>query len=371
MSQDAKSDRAILVVDDQPTNIRVLFDCLSQAGYATLAARNGKDAIASAKRAQPGLILLDVMMPGIDGFETCRRLKEDPETSEIPVIFMTALTEVSEKVKAFEAGAVDYVSKPFQHDEVVARIAAHLTLQRQKRELAEAAAIKDKFFSIIAHDMRSLFMSMIYLPESTVVSLENDDLENARDYAQRTHAAAKRASRLFENLLDWSRLQIGQMDFQPEPLDCAAVADGVLELFKANAERKSITLHSAISSDLRARADRNMLDAILRNLISNALKFTRPDGTVSLSAKRLDGLIQISVRDSGVGMTESQIKNVFRVEEKTVEKGTEGERGSGLGLILCKELIERHGGAIHTESQPDKGTCFRFSLPEAPTEAGA
>ncbi len=153
MSNDEQA--TILVVDDNPTNLRVLVDYLGEIGYRTLVANSGERALTQLERVQPDLILLDVMMPGIDGFETCRRIKAAPAAADIPIIFMTALSETQHKLDGFQAGAVDYVTKPFQQEEMSARISTHLMIQRQRRELERVNAAKDVFISVIGHDLRS------------------------------------------------------------------------------------------------------------------------------------------------------------------------------------------------------------------------
>jgi len=223
MSTEKTTRATILLVDDNTHNLNVLLDYLSDSDFETLIAPDGERALQQIEYVRPDLILLDVMMPGIDGFETCRRLKANETTKDIPVIFLTALSETVDKLKGFEVGGVDYITKPFQYKEVLARVNAHLTIRRQEkqlqkknRQLEELNATKDKFFSIISHDLKNLLAGLISYPEILQDKIETyspDDIKQAFDLIQRSH---KKLYALLENLLTWSRIQMGVMKSQPE-----------------------------------------------------------------------------------------------------------------------------------------------------------
>jgi len=188
----------LLIVDDTPANLSVLVEYLSGAGFALMVAEDGEDALAQTERSAPDLILLDVMMPGIDGFETCRRLKARPATRDIPVIFMTALTDTAEKVRAFEAGAVDYVTKPIQHEEALARITTHLTLRRLQRALAAELAMKEKFMRIAAHDLRNPLCLILMSGE---LARRKGAPPSIADYLESIHASAHQMRRIIDTFL--------------------------------------------------------------------------------------------------------------------------------------------------------------------------
>ena len=260
---------------------------------------DGEKALELARQFPPDLILLDVMMPGIDGFETCRRFKEDEETRHVPVIFMTALAETADKIKGFQAGAVDYITKPLQHEEVMARVNAHLSLQhlqnqlRQKNkvveeqnaqllelntQLQELNASKDTFFSIIAHDLRSPFAGLLGLTQLILDDIDQYEKDQIERYIAQLREAAEKLYELLENLLTWSRLQRGLIQQQPEPVKIRNLLDRNVRLFGTNAEQKQVELRYAHHDTPAVYADVNMLITVIRNLMSNSLKFTPAGG---------------------------------------------------------------------------------------------
>ncbi|MBF0452631.1 MAG: hybrid sensor histidine kinase/response regulator [Candidatus Magnetomorum sp.] len=359
----------ILVVDDTPTNLSVLLDYLNQSGFKTLIAQDGEGALEQADFAHPDIILLDVMMPGIDGFETCRRLKEQDATKEIPVIFMTALSETVDKVKGFQYGAVDYITKPFQQEEVLMRITTHLTIQHQKKELNHlnqklmaSNATKDKFFSIIAHDMRSAFTPMVGYSDLLIRAAE--ELENAKilKYSENMQMMIENAHKLFKNLLDWARIQRGAMEYKPNHFDLYSLGMSNVVFLMNPAKQKNIEIKFEMTRKTLCFADNNMVDTILRNLMTNAIKFTREGGEVRLSSTMDEQWIEVCVSDTGVGIAPGNQEKLFTIDNKHKSAGTAGEQGTGLGLILCKELVEKNGGKIWVTSEKDNGACFRFTL---------
>lgn len=363
----------ILIVDDNHTNLNLLVDNLEKAGYETLVALSGERALRQVERGLPDLILLDVMMPGLGGFETCRRLKENERVREIPIIFMTALVDIDSKVAAFEAGAVDYLTKPLEAQEVLARVATHLTIRRQKQqlvaqqeELATLNMAKDKFFSIISHDLRNAFNGVTayssFLEESFAV-MERAEVQGIIDDLSR---AVQHTVKLLNNLLEWANVQRGRMDFEPELLKLDPFVTDLLMLFGAQATRKEVALTNAVPAGLCLYADMTMTHAVFRNLLSNALKFTPAGGQVTVSACQEEELVEISVADTGIGVGPDHVDGLFDIGHTYTRRGTAGERGTGLGLLLCKELVERQGGRIWAESVLHEGTTISFTLPVAP-----
>ena len=228
---------------------------------------------------------------------------------------------------------------------------------------------KDKFFSIIAHDLKSPFNALLgfsSLLESRGGQMEKDQVA---EYGHLVHQAAGQAYNLLEDLLDWSRLQMGRMEFEPEMIDLNKTFEAALFLFEPIAAAKGITLQAEHQPGLSAFADKKMVETTLRNLINNAIKFTDEEGTVSLKAENSGATVQVSVIDNGVGMAPEKLEKLFHIEEKTTTQGTVGETGTGLGLHLCKELVEKNGGEITIESAPGDGSTFRFTLPGEEPEA--
>jgi signal transduction histidine kinase len=373
MNRHNAGEPVILVVDDVPMNINVLFDALELSGYKVLVANNGESALERAQFSVPDLVLLDIMMPGLNGFETLERMKQIPELKEIPVIFMTALTETVEKVKGFQLGAVDYITKPFQVEEVLMRVKAHLTIKKQKEELRRLNdqlesinASKDKLFSIISHDLRNVFM---YVPQMAKIIKEQHmemDREEIGNIADQCYQDSRTTQSLFENLLHWSRLQRNLVAYEPKEILLQELCKKSCALFESRAASKKINLFCNISDSIRVVVDENMLYTVLRNLLSNAVKFTPENGTVTVGSNAAgNGMIEVFVSDTGVGIKKEDLEKLFRTDVHITKPGTGNEKGTGLGLILCKEFVEKNKGSISVESKENEGTRFTFSLPSA------
>lgn len=271
-----------------------------------------------------------------------------------------------------------------QHEEDLKRQIVELRDQEERLEaqgmelveLAEGASTmrdeldtlnkqKDKFFSIIAHDLKSPFNALLGF--SSILQSRGAELDKQKvaEYGNLIHQAAGQAFKLLEDLLDWARLQMGRMDYDPQSLDIADEFDNSISLFQSAARAKNIELKSDSKTGLNVHADRYMVDAILRNLVNNAIKFTPEDGEVTLSARPSGQWVEVRVTDNGVGIPADKLNRLFHIEEKTTTKGTAGETGTGLGLHLCKELVEKHGGEIAIDSIEGTGSTFRFTLPAA------
>ncbi|SHF41241.1 His Kinase A (phospho-acceptor) domain-containing protein [Mariniphaga anaerophila] len=352
----------ILIVDDVPKNIQVLGILLRKFECELAVAMSGEQALKTIAKVKPDLILLDIMMPGMDGHEVCRRLKKNVETKDIPVIFLSAKSEADDIITGFDLGAVDYITKPFIGSELIARVKTHLALKEMKESLEEEIGTKNKFFSIISHDLRGSFgiiLSFVQLLQNNRDSLTSGETNELLDDIEST---TKNTMGLLENLLEWARSQTGKIGFNPVKLELEDLVDETIRTSSDIARTKNIALSS--STDVQEiYADKNMLLLILRNLVSNAIKFTPGGGTVSVGSELSDGAVKISVADSGVGMDSKKISKLFKVDNRITTPGTNNEQGNGLGLILCKEFVSFHGGKIGIDSVPDKGTTVWFTLP--------
>lgn len=368
----------ILIVDDIPKNLQVLSSILNTEGYQIAFASGGNQALSVVENTLPDLILLDIMMPDMDGFEVCERLKSNPATASIPVIFLSGKVETEDIVKGFRLGAVDYVTKPFNAIELLSRVKNHLDLKFSKdaiinynkqlteyqQELEQVIASKDKFFSIIAHDLRGPFSGFIGLSELLVDEYKNLAPEDISSIAESMHKAAKKLFEFLENLLEWSRSQMGKIEFRPSKLDLFDAIDRAFAVLSFTADNKQISLINNIEKNVFVDADNNMLNTILRNLISNGIKFTKPGGFVKIYTEtNSNDYITIKVEDNGIGMTDEAKEKVFRIDSKYSTPGTNSESGTGLGLVLCRELVEKHNGKISVESEKSQGTIFSFTLP--------
>ncbi len=349
----------ILIVDDVPANLKILSEILEGEGYTVHPVLSGKMALQVAEHEPPDLVLLDIMMPGIDGYEVCRQFKERPSLRDVPIIFISALNDTDDIVKALKSGGVDYISKPFRAEEVLARVNTHLALNRQKKELQVLSAEKDRFFSIIAHDLRSPFNSFLGLTRMLVDDLHVLDLKEIKEIALILRNSAANVYGLLENLLEWATIQRGMAGFHPRSLLLMNFMENSLHAMKEFAITKGIGISYDVPDDLMLSADANMLGSVFRNLISNALKFTHKGGTVTVSAKdQGNGNVLIAIQDNGIGMSSEMVDRLFRLDRQTGRKGTEGEASSGLGLIICKDFVEKHGGRLWAESEEGKGSVF-------------
>ncbi len=579
--QSKTDERSILIVDDNLASLDFLTVVLTGHGYQVRVASSGQAALEALRETLPDIVLLDLMMPKMDGYEVCQQLKAHESTRDIPVLFISAQDETMDKVKAFEVGGVDYITKPFGVQEVLARVRTHLvlrdmqkrlqeqniqlkqeiterkqtevSLQHRNRELsllnqvgqmfgssleleqvlatilgeiqslldvfsislwlivpendelvcmqakgpgsddvtnwrlplgqgitgqvaqhgesrlvidtwadeqhfravdkqsgvairsmlsiplrakgtviavlnlvdtrighftqndlillepiATAAAIaienaqlyttaqqeiserkraeaallsahnelkeknvqlqelnasKDKFFSIISHDLRSPFNTLLGFAQLLTENVERYNKDQIKSYVDKLYTSAERLYALLENLLTWSRLQRGVMEYEPEDINILEIAEDNIGLFLSKADQKQIGLTSSISQEILTYADYNMVNTVVRNLISNALKFTKAGDTVDISVREYSAHIEVAVSDSGIGISQEDRHKLFRIDVQHSNVGTAGEAGTGLGLVLCQELVERNSGRIWVESEVGKGATFRFTLP--------
>ncbi len=342
-TSDPHTASSIQIVDDNPDNLGVLDSVLAGQGYEVRAAINGTLALKAIRKHPPDLILLDIIMPGMDGYEVCRQLKADERTRDIPVIFLSALHDTRDKINAFAVGGVDYVTKPFQEEEVLARVHAHVTIRRQQQQLRALNASKDTFFSLIAHDVKNPCIGFLSFIELLEESAHTWNKKRMIELIALFRTSVEHLSALLDNLLTWSRIQRGMIEHQAQPLGLHLVVARNIALFRPNAEHKQISLSNSIPQHTMASADVNMLDTVLRNLLSNALKFTPTGGTVDVSARHDQQHVEVSVSDTGLGIAEEHLPKLFRIDVQYKRLGTVREKGAGLGLLLCQEFVEKNG----------------------------
>jgi two-component system sensor histidine kinase/response regulator len=369
-SQINRSDYKILIVDDVVSNVLLLKILLSNEKFQVCTASNGNMCIEMAKSEHPDLILLDVMMPDLNGFDTAVILKKDPETHEIPIIFLTALNNPSDLVKGFQVGANDFLTKPFNKEELVMRVmhqiqlvAAKRIIVKQNEELKRTISNRDKMYSVIAHDLRSPMASirMVLNLAVNVVSKETvgDEIFGLLDKANRE---SEETHDLLDNLLKWTKSQTGRLTVVYQDLDLDDIVPGVVDIFRMIAEMKKIDLkYLPADEKLTVHGDNDMIKTIIRNFLSNAVKFTPEGKSVEVFYKREGDFARISVRDHGVGIDPERVDTIFRTGETTY--GTGGEEGSGLGLQLCQDFARKNGGDARVESTFGEGSTFSFTIP--------
>lgn len=362
----------VLIVDDNPTNLGVLYNYLSDFGLKVFMVESGEEALKAVQAHIPDIILLDIMLPGMDGYETCQKLKNNENTKDIPILFISALSDTIKKLKGFVSGGVDYITKPFQREEVLARINTHLTIvhqqkeiNRQNEEYKELLATKNKFFKIIGHDLKNPLSIIMGTTQHLLMSLDTISKEKLKKSLKRIDTASNNLYNLLENLLEWAMSQSDSTlcEFTENSLN--SIIDETIYVLKENAHTKNIALSSEIKENIKVYGDTKMINTVFRNIVSNAIKFTNPGGNIWIRSEDHKNTLQISIADNGIGIEESKIKKLFRIGEKNISNpGTENESGTGLGLIICSEFIKKHGGRIWVESKKDIGTTFYFTLPK-------
>ena len=369
-SQINRSDYKILIVDDVVSNVLLLRILLTNEKFQVVTASNGNMCIEQAKKEKPDLILLDVMMPDISGFDTAVILKKDPETADIPIIFLTALNSPSDLVKGFQVGANDFLTKPFNKEELVMRVmhqielvAAKKTIVRQNEELRRTISNRDKMYSVIAHDLRSP-MASIRMVLNLVVNVVSRDVvgDEVFDLLDKANRESEEVHDLLDNLLKWTKSQTGRLNVVLQDIDLNDIVPGVVDIFRMIADMKGIKIdYLSANENLVVRGDNDMLKTIIRNFLSNAVKFT-PDGkNIEVYCCHEGDFARISVRDHGVGIAPERVETIFHNGETTY--GTGGEEGSGLGLQLCQDFARKIGGDVRVESTLGEGSTFSFTVP--------
>lgn len=367
---DESKEISILIVDDNAQNLQLFGSVLKNKGYKPLLAQNGASAISFVERTKPDLILLDVMMPGMNGYEVCEHLKSNPSTSNIPIIFITAKTEQDDILHGFEAGGVDYIAKPFNIPELLARVKTHIDLKKardlisnQTQELKMLNGSKDRLFSIIGHDLRNPFGGIISFSSLLLDEYSSFTDEERIEMITTINKAANQGVRLLENLLDWSRSHSGIIEFKKIEISVSDQICVCADLLQAFASQKGIDLKTDINTGIKLNADSKMFNTIIQNLISNAIKFTPSGGSVTVNAEQDNDRTIINVKDTGTGIPEAVKQKILEIGEKYSSLGTDLEEGTGLGLLLVQEFIRRHKGTIWFESEEGKGTVFSVSFP--------
>lgn len=362
----------ILIVDDQPNNLRLLSTLLTTQGYSVRKAINGQMALLSVLTEMPDLILLDIRMPDMDGYEVCLELKSNPNTQQIPIIFISALDEVLDKVKAFSIGAVDYITKPFQSAEVLARVESQINIQKLQKELtqrnAELQSLNEdllrsnreleQFSYMVSHDLQQPLQSVTGFVRLITFKYQDNLPRDVQEYLRRIGDAGSRMQKLIQALLDYAR--IDQQNPPLKTVDCNEVLQQVREnLFQAINDRDVELSHQELP---RVIGDETLLIQLFQNLLSNGLKFvareTKPH--LQVSANFSENQWVFAVKDNGIGIKKENLGRIFEAFQRL--HSTSEYAGTGIGLATCKKIVALHGGKIWVESIFGQGTTFYFTL---------
>jgi len=380
-----RAEATIFLVDDNPTNLGMLFNLLCNAGFKVLVGTDGERAIEQITYAKPDLVLLDVMMPGIDGFETCRRIKQNPDIQHIPIIFMTALTETVDKVRGFEVGAVDYITKPFEYEEVMVRLRTHLTIQNLRKTLeiqnqslqqeiidrtAAESALK-VFIHAVSHDLRNPVTAMLMILQNLLNKASReinhpnpDPILVSRHVLERMAQSSDRQLSLIDSLLESHGNEVKGVILHPQSLKLKQIAQQAINDLQPLLDRDRATLSNLIPDDLPLlEIDALQISRVFQNLLSNALKHNPPGLSLTITAclEHNPTRILCTVEDNGIGMTIAQSDRLFELYAQGDR--TKRSIGLGLGLYLCRQIVEAHGGEINVISTPNVGSKFSFTLP--------
>ena len=365
------SEYKILIVDDVMSNVLLLKVLLTNEKFAIATASNGRQALEQVEKENPDLVLLDVMMPDMSGFEVAQHLKSNPNTADIPIIFLTALSSTADIVKGFQVGANDFISKPFNKEELIIRVTHQISLVAAKRlilskteELQRTIAGRDKLYSVIAHDLRSPMGSIKMVLNMLILNLPSEKI-GAEMYELLTMAnqTTEDVFSLLDNLLKWTKSQIGKLNVVYQDVDLVEVTDGVIEIFSMVASLKKIRIHEMKPEKMMVNADIDMLKTVVRNLLSNAIKFSKENSEVLVKMEEVDGMAVVSVQDYGCGISEEGQKKLLHTDTHFSTFGTNNEEGSGLGLLLCKDFVVKNGGKLWFTSKEGEGSIFSFSIP--------
>jgi two-component system, sensor histidine kinase and response regulator len=359
----------ILVVDDNATNLSLLEKILEE-DYLISIAQSGLESINIAKKFLPDLILLDVNMPGIDGFETCRQLKSNKNTCHIPVVFITARAEPDDIIQGFKEGGVDYITKPFNYSEVVARVQTHLKIQQlikqlelKNDQLRELNILKNKFIGMAAHDMRNC-LSAINGYSQLLKEDRKELTEKTQDeFLNFIFDGSEKMLTMLNDLLDVSVIESGKLQLNLQLTSFKSLIDHHLQINRFFANKKNIRLQPDLHEVPKCRVDAGKIGQVIDNLISNAIKFSKSGTTTLVSLRERKGKLVFSVKDEGPGISEEDQAKLFQHFQKLSARPTAGESSSGLGLAISKKMIQAHKGSLNVTSQLGLGTTFSFEIP--------
>ncbi len=359
-------EHQILIVDDTPANLQVLGQTLATKAYQIIIATNGVQALKAVEKQIPDLILLDINMPGMDGFEVCKRLKEQKYLEEIPVIFLTARTDTEDIVNAFQIGGSDYITKPFNPVELLARVHFQLSLRDKTQELNDTNDKNKQLVRVLLHDLRNPIGA---IKSANELAIDEPDL--AHEMNQLIGRAVDNCLSILDGVKKIYSIEDDKYLPDLSSIGLYEAVCSAMFIFNHRLSEKKIILQMHIPDDIKVYVDgSSFVHSVFNNLLTNAIKFSYPDSTIYLKAKRENNLVVFSVRDEGTGMSEEMLRNIFDISKPTSRAGTNGEKGTGYGMPLVKKFVEMFGGQIVIQSvekpNPFHGTEVILYLKEHP-----
>jgi signal transduction histidine kinase len=351
----------VLVVDDQQANVRMVSSLLARSGYNVLPALGGAEGLELARVHMPDVMLLDMRMPGMDGFEVLRLLKEEDATRDLPIIFLTADDDRENLIRAFAAGAIDYITKPFVAEELLARVRTHLDLKRSRDSLRQFAQEKQAMAELVAHDLRNYFANIVFAADLLGTSPELH--ENHRKLAESIKSSADTGMLFLQAFLEQQEQQAHGAAIEPLPV--RQMLCEVVDLLGRNAQVKGIRLELAPHEMVIVSGLRAGVTHVLQNLVSNAIKYSPRNTVVDITAERHGKFGRMLVMDRGPGISEAEQANLFQRFSKMSSEPTDGETSTGLGLALAKQQARAMGGNLWYELREGGGSVFTLELPLA------
>ncbi len=393
----------ILLVDDNVDNLMSMQVVLEKDDYAFVTATSGREALSILLKEEDfSLILLDIRMPIMDGYETAEVIYQRDKLKHIPIIFISGQDDEEAAIfKGYLAGAVDYIRKPFNTQILRSKVAIFVELYRKNKilkiqeekltringdlrklnqeledrvkdrtrelenlnhELKDLNISKDKFLSVISHDLRNPLTALL-ASSDRLKKGKVESPEETQHLATIIHRTSNKILEQLNELVNWAKNQREKTAFNPVSIQLRNGIDISLEILKPNASQKDVKLENNIPENIFVKADVFMLRSILQNVTMNAIKYTPEGGIVTVSASFADHMVEVCVMDTGIGMTPEVQQSLFKSISPVSTTGTNNEPGSGLGLLLVRDFVAQHGGSIHIDSEPDKGTCFKFTIP--------
>ncbi|KKD34646.1 hybrid sensor histidine kinase/response regulator [Limnoraphis robusta] len=385
MIQSSIQQADILIVDDTPENLRLLSSMLEEKGYKVRKATNGKQALKAIEALAPDLILLDIMMPEMSGYQIAQYLKGLPKTHDIPIIFLSALNDTMDKVMAFDVGGVDYITKPFQVQEVLVRVRTQITLREQQKQLLEQnkqlqKEIKERqkiesalrvYIHAVSHDLRNPVTGMLIVLNNLLTLESSPKLTVPRNIVEQMANSCDRQLNLINSLVETSDISLEGISLHCQPLDLIPFTQQLIAEWQPFFDKNRVNFQEKIPSVLPlVQADSTQLWRVFDNLFSNAIKYNPPGLTLTLSAevitdkkakKKTENWVKYTISDDGVGINSEDSKELFELYKRGKNVGK--IKGLGLGLYLCQQIINAHGGKIGVIANENSGASFWFTLP--------
>src|SRR3990167_2903527 len=355
----------ILIVDDVEENVDILNQYFSARGFQTILAYGGAQAVEKAERERPDVILLDIMMPDLDGFRVCEILKKErTHFKNIPIILVTAKDDVESKVKGLSLGADDYVTKPFSVQELEARVRSALRLKKALEELKELNELKNQFLGMASHDIKGPIGRIEKLTEELLLKKEKSWTPEQLEHLKKVKQEAEVVFNLISDLLNVVKIEAGKVGVEFQKVNVEKLIEEVFKMNEMAAGAKKLHIKTVIDPKVpEVLADPLRLLEVLENLITNAMKFSKSGGDITIQLKKVKKGIEITISDQGVGIPEKELPRLFDRFARLSPQPTAGEKGTGLGLSICKQIIDLHKGTIAAKSEVGHGTTFTIFLP--------